>query len=84
MCHDCGRRSAMNANRSRSEMIKYSLRMRGTSFAELARLHTIHPSVFSAVSSGRRRSHTAAKIIADALDSTPSALWPEFYGGKDD
>ncbi|MFC3058034.1 helix-turn-helix domain-containing protein [Paenirhodobacter populi] len=73
----------MDARRGRHETIKYELRMKGTSFAELGRRHAVHPSVFSAVASGRRRSLPTAKIIADALGTDPSILWPELYGDTD-
>lgn len=69
--------------RLRHERIKFELRMRHLTFAALAERAHVHHSLLAGVSSSKKRSERAAKIIADALDTTPQTLWPEIYGGED-
>lgn len=64
------------------EQIKCDLRMANQSFAKLGREHGIHPSVFSAVCSGQKRSKRVANLIASALGSSVGDLWPQIYGEK--
>ncbi len=74
----------VGANKSRHERLKYEIRRRGLSFASLARREGIHHSLLAGVSAGSKRSERAAKILADAIGSTPAKLWPEIYGGDDE
>ena len=66
------------------ERIKYELRTRGLSFSALSRKTGIDPSVFSAVSAGKKRSRRAALVIAESIGSTPEKLWPEIYRSIND
>lgn len=70
--------------RLRHERVKYELRKRQLSFASLAEKAGMDRSVFAAVSATTKKSQRAAKIIADALETTPETLWPEVYGDVND
>lgn len=61
----------------RREWIKYQLKIRGLSIAELAREHSASRQAVSTalVRSNPRWEH----VIAEALDTTPNTLWPERY-----
>lgn len=58
------------------EWIKASLRIRGTSFAKLAREIGVSTSALSMVSSGKYRSKKIENAIASALNCEPENLWP--------
>lgn len=66
--------------RLRHERIKFELRSRGLSFAKLSKQEGLHRSVFAAISATTKRSRKAATLIAEAIGTTPEALWPEVYG----
>lgn len=70
--------------RLRHERVKYELRKRQLSFASLAADAGVDRSVFAAVSATTKKSRRVAGIIARALDTEPSILWPEVYGGKNE
>ena len=70
--------------RLRHQRVKYELGKRQLSFAKLAASAGMDRSLLAAVSATTKKSHRAATIIADALDTTPAQLWPEIYGGDDD
>lgn len=61
----------------RREWIKYQLKIRGLSIAELARAHSASRQAVSTalVRSNPRWEH----VIAEALETTPHKLWPERY-----
>ncbi|WP_425025642.1 helix-turn-helix domain-containing protein [Paracoccus versutus] len=71
-------------NNARREQIKCDLRTKNLSFSRLSQISGIDPSVFSAVCAGRKRSRRVARLIAQALGTTPEALWPEVYGDQND
>ena len=68
----------------RHQRVRYELGKRQLSFAKLAAEAGLDRSVLAAVSASRKTSRRAATIIADALGTTPDALWPDIYGGVDD
>lgn len=70
--------------RLRHEWIKFELRKRRVSFSKLASTEGIDRSIFAAVSATKKRSYRAAAAIAVALGTTPSELWPEVYGDRNE
>jgi Ner family transcriptional regulator len=66
-------------NVQKHEAIKFRLRRVGTSLAEVSRNLKVGQSATSAVSIGDRRSKRIETAIAEALKTTPEALWPERY-----
>jgi lambda repressor-like predicted transcriptional regulator len=68
----------------RHQRVRYELGKRQLSFARLASEAGLDRSVLAAVSASRKTSRRAAQIIADALHTTPEALWPDIYGDVDD
>lgn len=66
--------------RLRHQRVRYELGKRQLTFAKLGSEAGLDRSVLAAVSASRKTSRRAAKIIADALETTPEALWPEIYG----
>ncbi|HOV56421.1 MAG TPA: helix-turn-helix domain-containing protein [Rhodanobacteraceae bacterium] len=61
------------------ELIKAGLRLRGTSFAEIARRLDVAPTTVTIVSQGHRRSRRIEAAIAQALDVALERLWPDRY-----
>lgn len=76
--------TTVHHDRERHERIKMRLRIAGTSFADLARSLGVSDTNVSSCSFGRRRSAKVQKAIADALNTTPEALFPErYHNGKE-
>lgn len=61
------------------EALKARLRVAGSSFAIIARNLNIQPTTVSATSLGKRRSRRIEAAIADALGTTPEAIWSDRY-----
>ena len=62
---------------TRREYIKYALRVRGTSLAQIAReLHVSSPTL-SQVCRGCRNSDRVRRAIAAKLDRQPEDIWNE-------
>ncbi|MHA3916703.1 helix-turn-helix domain-containing protein [Halovulum sp. GXIMD14793] len=74
----------LEMQRLRHERIKYELRIRKLTFASLSERESVHHSLLAGVSSSKKRSEKAARILASAIDTTPEELWPEIYGGNDE
>lgn len=66
-----------NDPNKRREWIKYQLKIRGLSIADLARQHEASRQAVSTalVRSNPRWEH----VIAEALNTMPNQLWPERY-----
>ena len=65
------------------ERLKAELRIRGTSLAQISRELGVTDSALSLVGKGFHRSRRIEKALADAVDSTPEALFPDRYPGDD-
>lgn len=64
----------------RREWLKYQLKTRGFSLAQLARDHGVtRQTMAAAIVSPNRR---CEQIIANALGLTPESIWPERYHSK--
>jgi len=61
------------------ERIKGALRLRGTSFADVARHLDVKPTTVTVVSKGLRRSRRIERAIADALGLDLETVWPTRY-----
>ncbi|MDE9451518.1 helix-turn-helix domain-containing protein [Aliiroseovarius sp. Z3] len=73
----------MHADLEKHELLKFRLRQRQLSFAQIARALGITPGSVTAVSQGHRRSQRVERALAEALGTTPEALFPErSYGRK--
>ncbi|QAX28400.1 helix-turn-helix domain-containing protein [Leisingera sp. NJS204] len=66
------------------ELLKFRLRMAGSSMAEIARHLGINQSSVTVVSQGYRRSHRVQAEIARQLGTTPQELFPERYATEED
>ena len=61
------------------EKIKYWLRLKGVSLAQIARELNVTPTTVTTVSQGTTRSRRIEAAIAEHLGMTPARLWPERY-----
>lgn len=59
--------------------IAYRLRRLGFKQIDIARELGVSPSVVGAVIHGRKTAHAVATAVANKLESSPEALWPERY-----
>ena len=65
---------------SRWEWIKFQLRVRGTCFADLARIHGLNER---AIRNAKQRPYPRVeRAIADALGLKPQQLWPERWNAN--
>lgn len=60
---------------ARREYIKYALRLRGISLADLGRELKVSRPTLSQVCAGTRSSERLRAAIAERLSSTPEQLW---------
>ncbi len=65
------------------ERLKAELRIRGTSLAQISRDLGVTDSALSLIGKGFHRSRRIEKALADAVGSTPEALFPDRYPGGD-
>lgn len=65
------------------EQLKASLRIRGSSLAQLSRELGVTTASMSRVGLGSLRSARIERAIADALETTPEQLWPDRYERED-
>lgn len=63
------------------ERLKAELRIRGTSLAQLARDLGVSDTSLSLVGKGYHRSARIERALAEALGTTPEALFPDRYQG---
>lgn len=63
------------------ERIKYEIRCRGKTLADLARVAGISRQTMS-VALHARASSTAEKVIADFLKMAPNVIWPSRYDAQ--
>lgn len=63
------------------ERLKAELRIRGTSLAQISRDLGVTDSALSLVGKGFHRSRRIEKALADAVGTTPEALFPDRYLG---
>ena len=61
------------------EKIKYWLRLKGISLAQIARELNVTPTTVTTVSQGTSRSRRIEAAIAGHLGMGPSRLWPDRY-----
>ncbi len=64
------------ATAHRREFIKFALRVRGSSLAEVSRELGVSQPVVSQVCAGERVSQRIREAIADKLNRRPDELWP--------
>lgn len=65
------------------ELLKCRLRLAGSSMAQISKTLGITQSSVTVVSQGYRRSHRIQTEIARQLNTTPEALFPDRYSGKE-
>lgn len=65
------------------EFLKFRLRSAGSSMAQISKTLGISQSSVTVVSQGYRRSHRIQTEIARQLNTTPEALFPDRYPGKE-
>lgn len=65
------------------ERLKAELRIRGSSLAQISRDLGVSDSALSLVGKGYHRSRRIEKALADAVGSTPEALFPDRYRGDE-
>ncbi|MDB6182901.1 helix-turn-helix domain-containing protein [Paracoccus fistulariae] len=65
------------------ERLKAELRIRGSSLAQISRDLGVSDSALSLVGKGYHRSRRIEKALADAIGSTPEALFPDRYRGDE-
>lgn len=63
------------------ERLKAELRIRGTSLAQISRDLGVTDLALSLVGKGFNRSRRIEKALADAVGTTPEALFPDRYQG---
>jgi lambda repressor-like predicted transcriptional regulator len=61
------------------ERIKWALKMRGSSLADIARKLNVQPSTVSLVCKGRGRSRRIESAIAATIGFDAARLWPDNY-----
>lgn len=61
------------------ERLKAELRIRGTSLAQISRDLGVSDSALTLVGKGFHRSLRIERALADAVGSTPQALFPDRY-----
>ena len=66
-------------DRERHARIKYELELRGMTLADIAREANVGTPAVSSVSVGKSRSKRLEALIAKAIGTTPSQLFPERY-----
>ena len=71
--------STMRSARRQHERIKFWLKLKGSSLAQIARELQVAPTTVTTVSQGMRRSRRIEAAIADRLGMAPSRLWPDRY-----
>ncbi|AQS50273.1 hypothetical protein BMG03_20450 (plasmid) [Thioclava nitratireducens] len=69
----------MTVDLEQHELLKFRLRLAGTSMAKIARSLGITQSTVTVVSQGYRRSHRVQSAIANQLGTTPEELFPDRY-----
>ena len=71
-------------DRNRHARIKYELALRGITLADIAREANVGRSAVSSVSVGKSRSSRLEILIAGALNTTASDLFPERYASEEE
>lgn len=59
--------------------INYALKRAGLNQAKIARLLDVSPSTVCSVINGKASSYQVARFIAEKLNTSVTALWPERY-----
>lgn len=65
------------------EAIKYALRIKGVTLADIANDLNISGATVSIVLTGERRSRRVAEYVASVLDSTVDELFPGIYTNRE-
>lgn len=66
----------------RHERLKAELRIRGTSLAQISRELGVSDTLLTLVGKGSHRSRRIERALAEAVGSTPEALFPGRYDGE--
>ncbi|MBU1279422.1 MAG: helix-turn-helix domain-containing protein [Alphaproteobacteria bacterium] len=72
----------MHPDLEKHELVKFLLRKKSNSLAQISRDLGISPGSVTAVCQGVRRSRRVEKALADALDTTPEELFPDRNIGR--
>ena len=67
----------MRPDLEKHELVKFMLRQRSNSLAQISRELGISPGSVTAVCQGIRRSRRVENALANALETTPEELFPE-------
>lgn len=59
--------------------IRAALALKGITLTSIARKLDVKPTTITIVSKGYRRSKRIEQAIADAIGTSPAALWPSRY-----
>ncbi|RDD70993.1 MULTISPECIES: helix-turn-helix domain-containing protein [Paracoccus] len=73
----------MKVDLENHELLKFRLRLAGSSMAKIARSLGISQSSVTVVSQGYRRSHRVQREIADQLGTTPQQFFPDRYEAEE-
>lgn len=76
--------TAMKHDLQQHELIKFQLRLCGSSMAKVARQLGVSQSSVTVVSQGYRRSHRIQSEIAGMLGMSPEELFPDRYPTKEE
>ena len=72
----------MKPNLEKHEFLKFKLRQRGTSLAQISRELQITQGSVTAVSQGHRRSRRVEQALAEAIGVTAEELFKDRYQGR--
>ena len=61
------------------QRIRAALALKGITLTSIARKLDVKPTTITIVSKGYRRSKRIEQAIADAIGTSPAALWPSRY-----
>lgn len=71
-----------SADGNHREAIKYALRVRGMTLADVGKALNVSGSTVSIVIKGERRSRRVAEYIAAVLDASVDDLFPGIYSSR--
>ena len=68
-----------SARQQQHAKIKAAFALRDLTFVSIARELDVTQTAVHLVSAGKRRSERIEQAIADAMETSPSAIWPLWY-----
>lgn len=69
----------INLNSASALEINYALKRAGLNQAKIAKMLDVSPSTVSSVINGKASSYQVARFIAEKLNTSVAALWPDRY-----